>query len=314
MALLGPAPRRLLRGLLVAAMFGVCWVGGRDIPALSAWWGRLRDNGRALLAPRSFAENWAAERSARAAEWALPNIAARVEREPVDLLSCSQDVLLLNGLNYRSRPAFQSYSAYTPALLEANAALYRGDRAPAYVLWRFEPIDEHPPALEDGPALLEIFRRYRLVQSEKGFLLLQRRPGPIDPVPPRRVLRQQSLDFGEELDLSDLPAVPQVVTIKISDSLRGKVRKALYHPPLLSLRVTTADGRRHTFRLVPGMSAAGFLLNPLLRSDEDVAKLYRGQALPRVRSFSVNVAPEGRACYEGQIQVGVREVALPGPE
>jgi hypothetical protein len=313
MALLGPAPRRLLRGLLVAALVGVCWVGGHSHPSLSAWWGRLQDNGRALLAPRAFAESWAAERAARATEWALPNVAARVGREPVDQLSCSQDVLLLNGLNYRPRPAFQSYSAYTPALLAANAAFYRRERAPTYVLWRLEPIDDHPPALEDGPALLEIFRRYRLVQSEKGFLLLQRRPGPSDPVP-GRVLWQQSLDFGEELDLSDLPAVPQLVTIEVRDSLHGKVRKALYHPPLLSLRVTTADGRRHTFRLVPAMSAAGFLLNPLLRSDEDVAKLYRGQALPRVRSFSVCVAPEGRACYEGRIQVGVREAALPGSE
>jgi hypothetical protein len=273
----------------------------------------LRDNGRALLAPRSFERHWAAERAARAAEWALPDVAARIGQGPVDQLSCSQDVLLLNGLNYHPRPAFQSYSAYTPALLAANAAFYRGARAPAYVLWHLEAIDDHPPALEDGPALLEVFRRYRLVQQEKGFLLLQRRPEPPPPGPPGRVLHQQSLAFGEELDLSGLPPVPQVVTIEVRDSPRGRVRKALYHPPPLFLRVTTTDGQQHTFRLVPAMAAAGFLLSPLLRGDEDVAKLYRGQALPRVRSLSVHVAPEGRPCYEGTVQVGVREEAPLSP-
>jgi hypothetical protein len=309
MALLGPAPRRLLLGLLVAALVGVCWSGGRDTPSLADWWGRLRDNGRALLAPRSFEGRWAADRAARAAEWALPNITAQVGQSTVDEFSCSPDVLLLNGLNYRPRPAFQSYTAYTPALLAANAAFYRGEQAPEYVLWHFEAIDDHPPALEDGPALLEVFRRYRLVQSEKGFLLLQRRPDSPPPAPRGRVLRQQALAFGEELDLSGLPPGPQVVTIGVRDSLRGRVRKVLYHAPPLFLRLKTDDGRRHTYRLIPATAAAGFLLNPLLRSDEDVAMLYRGEALPRVRSLSVHVGPGGEACYEGQIQVTVRDEA-----
>jgi hypothetical protein len=306
MALLGPAPRRAPRGLLVAALVGICWGGGHDPPSPSGWWGRLRDNGRALLAPRPFERFWGADRAARAAEWALPNVAARVGQAPVDEFSCSPDVLLLNGLNYRPRPAFQSYTAYTPALLAANAALYRGGRAPEYVLWHFESIDDHPPALEDGPALLEVFRRYRLVEREKGFLLLQRRPGPPTPGRPGRTLRQQSLAFGQELDLSGLPPGPQVVTIEVRDSPRGQLRKALYHPPPLFLRLTTEDGRQHAHRLIPAMGAAGFLLNPLLRSDEDVARLYRGEALPRVRSLSVHVAPGGEACYEGPMQVAVR--------
>jgi hypothetical protein len=307
LALLGPAPRSLLRGLLVAALVGVCWSARRDPFSLSDWWGRLRDNGRALLAPRSFEGLWAADLAARSAQWALPNITARVGQAPVDEFSCSPDVLLLNGLNYRPRPAFQSYTVYTPALLAANAAFYRGERAPEYVLWHFEAIDEHPPTMEDGPALLEVFRSYRLVEQEKGFLLLQRHAELPPPGAPARLLRQQSLAFGEELELSGLPPGPQVVTIEVRASPRGKLRKALYHPPLLFLRLTTGDGARHTYRLIPAMAAAGFLLNPLLRSDEDVAKLFRGEALPRVRSLSVHLAPGGEACYEGQIQVGVRE-------
>jgi hypothetical protein len=242
----------------------------------------------------------------------LPAVAARVGGEPVDQLSCAQGVVLLNRFNYRPRPVFQSYSAYTPGLLAANAAFYRGGRAPAYVLWRWGPIDGRLPALEDGPALLEIFERYRLVTCEKGFLLLERLPeGAGGGEAARPELRRQVVAFGEEVGLSDLPRVPHAVAIEIEGSAWGRVARALYRPPPLWIELRLEDGQTCTYRLIPALAGSGFLLNPLLRDDGDVVKLYRGRPLPRVRAFTVRAGPGAGECYWDRLRVTVRE-AGPG--
>lgn len=289
----------ILRAGLTAATVILAVLGGGPLPAPDVWLNRLRHNGTVVLAPVQLKRALDERHEARADEWALPTIQKQVGRELTDQISAAQGVVLLNRLNYRPRPVFQSYSAYTPELLARNADFYRSERAPAFVLWKLDPLDGHFPAMEDGPTLLEIFRCYRPVLREKGFLLLKRLADSDGAsATQRRVLLRRALAFDEEVLLDDLGTAAKILAVRIEDSTWGRLRKAVFRPPPLFLNLHATDGRTYTYFLISGMAAAGFLLDPLLRGDEDVADLYAGRSLPRVRSFSLHADPEARKCYQ----------------
>jgi hypothetical protein len=58
---------------------------------------------------------------------------------PVDIYSFRQYPVLAHGMDYRPRPVFQSYSAYTPALARANADHLLGPGAPKTIFFASEP-------------------------------------------------------------------------------------------------------------------------------------------------------------------------------
>src|SRR5262249_46788707 len=55
----------------------------------------------------------------------------------------------------------------------------------------------------------------------------------------------------------------------------------------VTLNILASDGRRLSYRLVPGMAASGFLINPLVENNQDLLHLYGGKPGPRAVAFSV---------------------------
>ncbi len=213
----------------------------------------------------------------------------------------------MNHFNYHPRPVFQSYSAYTPDLLERNAAFYRSEQAPSFVLCHLAVIDGHLPAMEDGPALLELFRRYRPVAREKDVLLLKRlEAADTTRAVEHPVLLQRGIAFEKEIQLDQLRAGPKLLFVRIEETLLGRLRRALFRPPPLFLNLRTQNGETYSYRLIPGMASSDFLLDPLLRSHEDMEALYAGRSLPRVRSFSIHVDPDARTFFQEYPEITIR--------
>src|SRR5262249_47436055 len=105
---------------------------------------------------------------------ALPPVAGAI-----DSYSYDQSLLIAYGDDFRPRPVFQSYMAYSPRLAHAHAEVLLGDRAPQWVLFRDAPIDGALPALDDAPSWPLLLTRYRVAQDLGQFVLLQRRPTPL---------------------------------------------------------------------------------------------------------------------------------------
>jgi hypothetical protein len=171
---------------------------------------------------------------------------------------------------------------------------------------RLDTIDERFRTSEDGPALLEIFRRYRPVAEEGGFVLLERQSPTAGT---RTIAWKGSVRFGEAVRLDDLAGDAHVVTMRLAETLRGKLTRLLFRPPSLFLRVRTDDGQELRYRLVPALASAGFLVDPLLRDNDDVLRYYRGETVPRVVSFAVEGAAGAAECYGETIAVVVASVA-----
>jgi hypothetical protein len=236
--------------------------------------------------------------AAAKATYALPHVCAEVGRNSIDVFGYDQGVALLNGLNYTPRLVFQSYSAYTPVLIDANTAFYRSPAAPTYVLMKLEPIDQRYPTLEDAGVLREILYNYTFEFQENGYLLWKRRRLDSAAAPVPAIFDDRGATARANMgDDVALPAAPAIwVEIDVRPSLRGALRAALYKPPEVEIRTVDVAGVMSSHRLVPSMSERGFLISPRLDAS-DVASASSNLDRNAVVSFSVRAQKPDRRFF-----------------
>jgi hypothetical protein len=310
------ARRGLLRAAAVLAAAGGFEVVARD-PAFRAtvahsladeWQARLGD----LLDRGRLRDRLAAEADALRRKHDLPAVRAAVGDRPIDVLTEAQGVALLNGLNLAPRPTLQSVNATSAAMLRRNADYYAGPAAPPFLLLKWQAVDGRYPTLADGPALLEAVRRYRPVLTEKGHLLLARRPEPLPWDEPRTVL-------DADAATNDAVALPpaadgelRTLQVDVGYTALGGLRSAAFRPPYVRLIVRDRAGAWHPYRLVPAMAAAEFPLDPLFADVADLAGLWDGRPGERVTALKVFVENPDRRFVRDRVRVTVRSYPRPG--
>jgi hypothetical protein len=289
------APRTsLLTWLTLGCLWGCCvagsllTAGGMRPPNLYQWSvERMKANLEAALSPLQTKQKLAEQRQHLARQWRLDRVREEVGDGAVDQLSCQQGIVLLNGLNWRPRPVFQSYTAYTPALLRLNADYFRSNAAPDYLLMNLAPVDDRLGAMEDAPALLEILRRYYPILRERQFVLFKRIPLDESNMEPKaEVVARRTIHFQEEVQLNDLPGEYQLLALRFQPSAGGLLRGLFYkrHSLFLELRTASQTLRR---RVIPAMATEGFLINPLVDTTADFVGLYRPSGGDRVVSCRI---------------------------
>ena len=189
----------------------------------------------------------------------------------VDLYPNDQELLLASNRDYYPRPVMQSYSAYTPELAFLNADHLQGPHAPQTAFFGISPIDEHYPSMDDGPSWPALLGQYRFRSYAQAYAVLDRVPGTaagtID-----AASMSGTPQFGDTVTVpQDAPFV--WAKMQFHPTLLGRLASALFKMPLLHMDVTTADGQTRTFRVVPGMASAGFLLSPTVSTAHDFVAL-----------------------------------------
>ena len=243
----------------------------------------------------------------------------------VDIFPWNQNIAIAYGLNYRPRPVFQSYLAYTPALEKLNADFLAGPRAPDTILWTLGFIDGHYPPMEDALSWPEILTHYDLKSANTSMLQFER----------SSEARSYSLTpIGEPIQGEmgrpiDVPASdePIWVRINVKPTLAGRLANFLLRPPWLDLRIRTGLGDI-AFHLMPENAAAGFLLSPMIVEPRMVAtgmmdhRLFAVMEAPdwatRLASdkvANIMVSAEGKdpktACYQDQFDVSFERLSFP---
>lgn len=218
----------------------------------------------------------------------LPRLRALTGEAAVDLFGHRQSYLLFNGFNYQPRPVFQSYTVYTSELARLNEDFFLSERAPAFVLFRLEPMQGRLPALEDSAALRHLLINYEPVEAEGPCLLLQKKPG--RPAPARlTLLRAGTVGAGEPISIPGPGPAPYWLEIDVKPSLMGHVRQWVYRPPDLRIKLWSenAPDNGKVFLAPAPMLAAGFLASPFLEGTSDVVDLYAGQEGGAVTAYSI---------------------------
>jgi len=195
---------------------------------------------------------------------------------PIDAYPGDQALLLALGAEFRPRPVFQSYMAYTPRLAHANADALLGGRAPEWILFRVGPIDGGLPALDDAPSWPIFLTHYRLAQDLGVFALLRRRPTP----------RQWHLEQIEKIAtrtdaIVSVPSAargPIWARIDIRETWGDAIARTVLAAPLIHLAVSYRDGSWRNGRLVPALARDGFLLSPMVETTADFVQLATAQS------------------------------------
>jgi hypothetical protein len=227
-----------------------------------------------------------------------------------DIYSYDQSYLIASGNQWNPRPVFQSYSAYTPSLLEANKAHLLGSHAPDNLIFNVQPIDDRLPALEDGASWPVILRNYAPTRFENDFLFLHRRSNTPD-------VAEQPVATGRYALGQDVPVPaggPMFVRVDLRPTALGAMAGLLYKPTQLQITLTLDSGGTRTYRMVAGMARTGFLISPLIENSPELGFLYAGAEYIRhktVRSFAI--APvSGNSLWQSRFDVEFTPVSFPG--
>jgi hypothetical protein len=226
----------------------------------------------------------------------------------VDVFQSLSGVALAHGLDYRPRPVFQSYAAYTETLARYNAEYLASDRAPQFLLFHITAIDVHVPASEDALSWPVLLSRYVLRDMQNGYLLLERRQAP-RPVTIADVSSQPAVLRGSY----KVPVVDSdMVWVQISARKTpvGTLRNLFFQISPLVLRVELEDGEKREFRLPIGMAEAGFILSPNVGDEVSFARLLVGEwpRRQRVVRLSLTTLPGGEGLYEESYTLSFKRV------
>ena len=174
----------LLSVYIIESSFLPGWV-----PAFAQVFSQFANHSRWFISPSTCHRLMEPELEARRQEAQLPTVRRHTDNGSVDVFGFHQAHALINGLNYRPRPVFQSYVAYNSQLARLNEEYYQSKEAPEYVLFELAGIEHRFPALDDGLALRTLLANYAPIASEKEFLLLERRNS--DCAPPQTASGRQ---------------------------------------------------------------------------------------------------------------------------
>jgi hypothetical protein len=262
---------------------------------------RMKGGWAVLTSPRKITRSLQKTLTRQKRKEALPRVRAEVGNATVDVFGYEQGVAILNDLNYTPRPVFQSYTAYTPALIDVNAAFYSSEKAPAYVLFKLQPIDNHVPTLDDSGTLTQILLAYTFLFEERGYLLWKRKTRPPQPIALAELSRGE-IRLGKRVPVPDAPLV--WVETDLRDTLLGALRRVLYKPAEVRMTLKDSTGLATTYRMLSLSGRRGFLISPRVRGEtRDAVEMATPEQLPRVVSFVIEAREADRRFLRRGIKV-----------
>lgn len=192
-------------------------------------------------------------------------------RGTMDVYTALQSLAIANGYRWDPRPVLQSYSAYTPALAQMNVRHLLGAKAPDGALFSLETIDWRLPTFADGPSWPILLSQY-----EVKWLAVPARPSAGIPIAYlehksgwRRIsivdtpLLETTVRLGQKVELPKSDGV-LFAEIDIRPNTYGELENVLFHAPQLYINFLLPEARVESYRFIPGMARAGFVISPVV--------------------------------------------------
>lgn len=232
----------------------------------------------------------------------------------VDVVPTEISLCYYNGLRYEPRPGLQSYSVYDAYLDSMGASKYLSGRAPDYVLYTHDAIDERFPWTDEARLKLALINRYRPVAMIDSQLILQKRALPRNMSVVREAV--QHVKLGVDIPV-EKGAGYLFSRFLVHYDRSGRLKSLFYQPPPLKMIITTEDNQVWYFRTFVPLLADGILLNKFVNSTREfqLLLLSDGRLTPNVKTFRIEADSAGGFAPDIEmINTWYTIEAKPGPE
>lgn len=221
------------------------------------------------------------------------------------------DLLLPYGyqLQWRPRPALQSYAAYTSYLDHLDATHVAMD-GPDHFIFRYEDIDNRYSPFDEPATLQALILNYQVdATSDERYVVLDRRSVAL--ADRRQDDGHVCGDMGRPITVPRMAGRTVFAEVHVSDSTLGRLLTALYAAPALDINfVYSGDHRAGPYRLVPGVMADGMLMSNYVAGNSDLESMFRGDLDKPINSFSVTT--QYPFVFERKVCVDFFSFATPG--
>jgi len=204
-------------------------------------------------------------------------ILKEIKQYPTDIYPWNTTYIPANNLNWRPRPVFQSYVAYTPWLDEADNDFVTSKDAPVYIIWVTKrwggavgSVDGRYLFNDEPKTIYEIINNYEPILFEEKAVLLKRKEIPTF---------CESVELhGEKCRWDEWINIPvpknNVIRAKIefARTLYGKIKRLLWKEKEVFIEYKFKKGKIKKHRLVVDNAISGVWIHPYITDVSSVLK------------------------------------------
>ncbi len=258
--------------------------------------GRVATNLSSLLVPfnlTAIQSNLNAKSNANLAIVKLPEkVIELLKNKKIDIIPWEVSLVAANKLNWKPRPVFQSYSAYTTYLDDINYESLSTEPRD-YILYNFISIDGRHPFFDEPKSFSYVFCNYKISNEIPEFIntptifnlmILEKRKLSICSASSLANTLSTSWNTSHVIEASD-----QAITrakVKFSYSTFGKIYKTFFRSPPVLIEVNYLDGTNGYYRIIPENSENGIVISHLPTNPIEAMLLFKGELKTSVKSFS----------------------------
>jgi hypothetical protein len=202
------------------------------------------------------------------------DVIKKIANKKVDIIP--EDISLAYGyeFNWKPRPIFQSYTAYSVKLDEINSLHFKNvsDVSPDYLLYRYNSIDNRYPLFDEPLTLMKIIENYSNEEISNDFLILRKNLK--SEIIKNVLLEKKESKFGQYIEIPYQKDVPVFASIQIEANIIGKIVKFLYKPSLVYIKFKLKNN--HTtkkYRLIINNLENGILVSDYVENLGDLQSL-----------------------------------------
>ncbi|MFM6339591.1 MAG: hypothetical protein ACKPFJ_02265 [Dolichospermum sp.] len=227
------------------------------------------------------------------AELQLPDhVKNLVNNKTIDIIPWEISLVPANQLNWKPRPIFQSYSAYTNTLDNFNfESMSKSPRD--YIFYNFTSIDGRHPFFDEPKTFAYVFCNYKPSTDIPDFIKTPKLSNIV-------LLEKQKVSRCLPDALGEISSIPwnsphsiEVsnggiirANVKFQYSFVGKLYKTLFRSPPVMMKIDYVDNSQKTYRIIPENSENGVIVSHLPKDDNEALSFFRGQLPATVKSFS----------------------------
>lgn len=212
----------------------------------------------------------------------------RIGNATTDIYPWCTHLLFENRIHYTPRPAFQSYTAYTPYLENLNFDFYNSSKAPQYMLYECEAVDDRYPVFDEPKLHLALLKNYTCVDtfgmSNRPVLVLKKNKSV------SKVSLTKLKEYEAGINDVIVPEQSMFYEVFVSNSLKGKLTSLLYRSPELFLVIRLKDNSERVYKTSTKLLESGIFSDRLFSSTLDFYNFIKKDSasiIPNIKNYSL---------------------------